>query len=290
IINSDAGSYLVYSSTVTGLANNLTVTTSDASLDNISTNNTTEQTASDAIIVVDGNTITKETNEFKNVIEDVTITAKKVNTGAPATLSIAQDEENAKELINEFVDGFNALMDNITGLGAPKLGRLAFDPNIRQVKQKLTDVVINSVTGLTGSLDSLSKIGIDLNKEGKLEVSSFSDSSLPSGSDRLDAALKDNLDQVGEIFASTDGIATQMTSFIDTYIDSSGVLTSRETSLNEQISNIGQEWTELEERLRSYEETLRKRFTALDATLAGYNATAEYVKSSLSNITGNSDD
>jgi len=289
IINSDAGSYLVYSSTVTGLANNLTITTSDASLDNISTANTVEQSASNAIIIVDGNTITNDSNEFKNVIEDVTITAKTINTGNPATLTISQDEDNAKELINEFVDGFNALMDNIIGLGAPKLGRLAFDPNVRQVKQKLTDVVINSVTGLTGDLDSLSKIGIDLNKEGKLEVSSFSSNSLPSGDERLDAALKDNLDQVGEIFASTDGIATQMTAFIETYIDSSGVLSSRETSLNEQISDIDQEWTDLEERLRSYEETLRKRFTALDATLAGYNATAEYVKSSLSNLTGNND-
>ena len=289
IINSDAGSYLVYSSTVTGSANNLTVTTSDVSLDNISTNNTTEQSASDAIIVVDGNTITNDSNEFQNVIEDVTITAQAVNTGSPATLTIAQDEDNAKELINEFVDGFNALMDNITGLGAPTQGRLAFDPNVRQVKQKLTDVVINSVTGLTGSLESLNDIGIDLNKEGKLEISSFSSNSLPSGEERLNAALKDNLDQVGEIFASTDGIATQMTTFIDTCIDSSGVLTSRETSLNEQISDIDQEWTDLEERLRTYEETLRKRFTALDATLAGYNATAEYVQSSLSNLTGSDD-
>ncbi|QBG35227.1 flagellar filament capping protein FliD [Litorilituus sediminis] len=290
IINSDAGSYLIYTSSITGLANNLTVTNSDASLDNISTNNTVEQSATNAIIEVDGNRVIKDTNEFKNLIEDVTITAKKVNVGAPATLTIAQDEANGRELIDEFVNGFNALMDNITGLGAPKLGRLAFDPNVRQVKQQLTDIVINSVTGLTGDLESLSDIGIELNKEGKLEVSSFSTTSLPSGEERLTAALKNNLDQVGEIFASTDGIATQMTAFIDTYTDSDGVLTLRESSLNEQISGISQEWEDLEQRLRSYEETLRKRFTALDATIAQYNATGDYVKSSLANIIGNNDD
>lgn len=290
IINSDSGSYLVYTSTKTGLANNLTVTNDNASLDNISTNNTIEQSAKDGIIIVDGNTITQETNEFKNVIEDVTITAKKENIGNPTTLTIAQDEANGRELIDEFVNGFNALMDNITGLGAPKLGRLAFDPNIRQVKQQLTDTVINSVTGLTGDLESLSDIGIELNKDGKLEVSSFSTTSLPSGEERLNAALENNLDQVGEIFASTDGIATQMTAFIDTYTDSDGVLTLRESSLNEQISGISQEWEDLEQRLRSYEETLRKRFTALDATIAQYNATGDYVKSSLANIIGNNDD
>lgn len=290
IINSDTGSYLVYTSTKTGLANNLTVTNDNASLDNISTNNTVEQSAKDGIILVDGNTITQETNEFKNVIEDVTITAKKENIGNPTTLTIAQDEENGRELIDEFVNGFNALMDNITGLGAPKLGRLAFDPNVRQVKQQLTDIVINSVTGLTGDLESLSDIGIELNKEGKLEVSSFSTTSLPSGEERLSAALENNLDQVGEIFASTDGIATQMTAFIDTYTDSDGVLTLRESSLNEQISGIDQEWEDLEQRLRSYEETLRKRFTALDATIAQYNATGDYVKSSLASLVGNNDD
>ena len=289
IINSDSGSFLVFNSQVTGLANNLTVTTSDASLDAISTNNSVEQAAQDAVIYVDGNKVTNSSNEFKNVIEDVTITAKTVNTGTPADISIAQDGENGTDLIKEFVAGFNDLMTSITGLGAPQQGRLAFDPNLRQVKQQLTDMVINNVAGLTGGIDSLSDIGIDITKNGTLEISAASGSSLPSGQDRLTAALENNLAEVGEIFASTNGVATKMSESINNYIGTNGTLIEREKSLNEQLSGIEGEYEALEDYLRNYEETLRKRFTFLDNTVAQYNATGSFLDSALAGLSKSSD-
>lgn len=289
IINSDSGSFLVFNSQVTGLANNLTVTTSDASLDAISTNNSVEQAAQDAVIYVDGNKVTNSSNEFKNVIEDVTITAKTVNTGTPADISIAQDGENGTDLIKEFVAGFNDLMTSITGLGAPQQGRLAFDPNLRQVKQQLTDMVINNVAGLTGGIDSLSDIGIDITKNGTLEISAASGSSLPSGQDRLTAALENNLAEVGEIFASTNGVATKMSESINNYIGTNGTLIEREKALNEQLSGIKDEYEDLEAYLRNYEDTLRKRFTFLDNTVAQFNATSSFLTSALAGLNKSSE-
>jgi len=289
IINSDSGSFLVFNSQVTGAANNLTVTASDSSLDAISTNNTVEQSAQDAVIYVDGNKVTNSSNEFKNVIEDVTITAKTVNTGTPADISIAQDGENGTSLIKEFVAGFNDLMTNITGLGAPQQGRLAFDPNLRQVKQQLTDMVINNVAGLTGGIDSLSDIGIDITKNGTLEISAASGSSLPSGQDRLTAALENNLTEVGEIFASTNGVATKMSESINNYIGTNGTLIEREKALNEQLSGIKDEYADLEAYLRNYEDTLRKRFTFLDNTVAQFNATSSFLTSALAGLNKSSE-
>lgn len=289
IINSDSGSFLVFNSQVTGAANNLTVTTSNTSLDAISTNNTVEQSAQDAVIYVDGNKVTNSSNEFKNVIEDVTITAKTVNTGTPADISIAQDGENGTSLIKEFVAGFNDLMTNITGLGAPQQGRLAFDPNLRQVKQQLTDMVINNVAGLTGGIDSLSDIGIDITKNGTLEISASSSSSLPSGQDRLTAALENNLTEVGELFASTNGVATKMSESINNYIGTNGTLIVREKALNEQLSGIKDEYEDLEAYLRNYEDTLRKRFTFLDNTVAQFNATSSFLTSALAGLNKSSE-
>ena len=279
----------MFNSQVTGLANNLTVTTSDASLDAISTNNSVEQVAQDAVIYIDGNKATSSSNEFKNVIEDVTITAKTVNLGTPATINIAQDEENGTTLINEFVDGFNALMTNITGLGAPQQGRLAFDPNLRQVKQQLTDMVINNVAGLTGGIDSLSDIGIDITKYGTLEISASSGNSLPSGQERLASALESNLAEVGAIFASTNGVATKMSESINNYIGTNGTLIVREKALNEQLSGIKDEYEDLEAYLRNYEDTLRKRFTFLDNTVAQFNATSSFLTSALAGLNKSSE-
>ena len=76
ILNTDTGSFLIYNSEVTGLANELSVTSADASLDKlVSTNPNVQkvQAAQDASVTIDNVSITNSTNEFKNVIEDLTI-------------------------------------------------------------------------------------------------------------------------------------------------------------------------------------------------------------------------
>jgi len=286
IINGDSGSYLIFNSTITGAANNLTVTTSDASLNNISVNNTqtAEQISTDAIITVDGETITQDNNIFKNIIEDVTITAKELSSGTPAVLTLEQDEENGADLLNEFVAGFNELVDQLTGLGASKQGRLAFDASVRQVKQQITNVAIQTVSGLSGPLSALTDLGLELDKDGKLQISTFTSENIATGADRMSNALQNNSESIGELFASSNGIATQMSSIIDSYIDFDGVLEQRETSLEERLSGVADEWEALESRLRSYEDTLRKQFTALDTTIAQYNATGDFLTSSLANL------
>jgi len=290
-----SGTFLVFDSQVTGEANALTVTTSDASLDKISTNNTVERIAQDAKITIDANPdanppiagtiVSSSTNEFKNVIEDVTITAKAITAADDtALLSIAQDKENGKTLIDEFIAGYNELVLQLTGLGAPKQGRLAFDPNVRQVKRDLADIAIETLDGSTGSLTSLSDIGLGLNSEGKLEKSTFNFSNGGTGQERFDNALSNNLADVGELFASSGGIASQLTEMIESYTDSDGVLTQREKTLNERVSDIKIEYETLETRLRSYEATLRKQFSFLDATVSQFNATGDFLTSALANL------
>lgn len=286
IINGGSGSFLVFDSQVTGTANELSITTSDASLDGLSTNNTTVTSAQDAQITIDGTLVSSSSNEFKNTIEDVTITAKEVTTvGTPAVLSIAQDKENGETLINEFIAGYNELVNNLTGLGAAKAGRLAFDPNVRQVKRELADIAIQAVSGLTGGLTSLTDIGLEINKDGQLEISTFTYENTGSGQERLNKALENNSSELGELFASTGGIASQLTAMISGYTDSDGVLTQRENSLTEQVSDIDDEYETLEARLRSYEETLRKQFSFLDSTVSQYNATGDWLTSTLASLT-----
>lgn len=286
IINAQSGSFLVFDSQVTGASNALTISTSDASLDAISTNNTTARAAQNAAITIDGIAVSSDSNEFKNVIEDLTITAKEVTSvGAPAVIAIEQDTESGSTLIDEFISGYNALVDHLTGLSAPKQGRLAFDPNVRQVKRELTDIAIQGVTGLSGSLNGLSDIGLEINRDGRLEKSTFSSNNIPSGQQRLDNALENDLSNLGELFASSDGIATKMADMIDGYISSSGVLTQRETTLNERVNGIADEYSELQTRLRSYEDTLRKQFTYLDGVIAQYSKTGDFLTASLANLT-----
>ena len=283
VLNGSSGSFLVFDSQITGADNALSITSSDSSLDNISTNNTVVKNAQDAQIVIDGSTtVNSSTNEFKNTIEDLTLNVSQLTeAGKSANISVTQDTENGKDLINEFINGFNSLVDNLTGLAAPKQGRLAFDPNIRQIKQDLANTVIGSVSGLSGSVDALADLGLEIDKTGKMKISTFSSENIASGQEKLNSALANKTDEIGKLFASDNGIATKMSELIDGYIASDGVLTQREKSLNERVSGIKDEYEELETRLRSYEDTLRNRFSFLDSTIAQYNATGDFIKASL---------
>lgn len=289
VINVTGESYLTYSSERTGASNGLTVTTSDASLDAISTDLQPKQSALDAIIEIDGASVTSETNEFQNSIEDVTITATVVNIGEPTTISLSQDEDNGQTLINNFISSYNALFDTLSDLSDPENGELAFDANVRSMKSQLVNVVTGTVSGLTGSIDSLDDIGITLNKSGHLEIGTTTYGTLDTGSEKLSSALENNLGDIGELFASSNGVSTQLNTLLDSYIGSTGTITERNSALSVEISGIADEYQALEDRLRDYEDTLRRKFTFLDQTVSQFNATSVWLTSALSNNTSNKD-
>ena len=286
IINADSGSFLILNSSETGSANSLTVTSSDASLASISTNNTVEQAAQDAIITIDGNTITNGTNEFKNIIEDVTITANAVTTDENSIISIAQDTESGRQLLDDFVSSYNTLVGQLNNLGDPQSGSLAFDPNIRQVRQQISDILLETVSD--SSIGNLQNLGIELDEDGRLEVSTFRSENIATGEQRITDALSNNLEEVGKLFASDDGVATRISSVIDNYIDSDGVLSERRTSLNSQLSDLGDRVDAFADRLADFEARLIAQFTALDSAVAGFNTTRDFVANALSSNTNNS--
>lgn len=291
IINSDSGSYLVYRSEISGDSNNLSVTTSDSSLDDISTNTTqdADDVAKSAKVYVDGNLVTQDTNEFKNIIEDVTFVAQNENLGSPTVVTISQDEDNGTTLINNFVNAFNTLRYTLDSLGNAETGELAFDANVRQVKSQLNAIVGDSVSGVSGSLSRLDEIGITLNKDGLLEISSVGIGDMDSGTEKLSSALSDRLSEVGEIFASDDGVATNLLTMIDSYNGSDGTLSLRSTTLNASLANIPDEYETLETRLRDYEDTLRSKFTFLDQTVSLYSSTGDWLSSTLKSLSPSSD-
>jgi len=284
LVNHDGGTYLSYSSSETGTDNALTVTTADVALADLATNATETNPAQNAKIEIDGNTVSSSTNTFKNSIEDVTIVANKVTASGSTSLGISQDTSVASTLINDFVAGYNALVDNMIGLGAPVQGRLAFDPDLRSMKNQLSKIVTSTVSSISGDINSLSSIGILVNKEGKLEASAVSIGTMQSGSDQLKDSITNNLDEVGALFATTDGVVSQITDLIESYNDSDGSLTEREKALNIDLTGIKEDYTTLEARLRDYEDTLRSRFSFLDSTVAGFNATSTFLTSALAPV------
>jgi len=280
IINGASGPILSYTSSITGNSNSLAVTTSDVSLDSISTNLTSKQTANSASAQVDGIVVTSSSNTFTNAIQDISFTAVKVtDVGVPIILDVSVDKATVKGKIQTFVTALNDFQSISAKLGqssADSTGSLAGDVTLRLLDRKIKTVLQNTVTGLTSNTNSLNSLGITFNNTGTLVI----DETI------LDSILTTNFDGIADVFASTNGVSVQLQSTISSYLGSGSVIKIREDSLNDQKRRLETDRLNFEYRIGQLETQLRRKFGAMDSIVAKFNNTGSFLTQQLANLPG----
>ena len=301
----DGGAKLVFSSSVTGEGNDLVIVNDDdlADLQRVSTTDSTETAsylttaagneAKNAKATIDGLEVESSTNEFENTIQNVSFEASSVSaldtdgvTYKTSTLTIGNDTEGLDKKIRDFVDNYNSLSKEISSLtryGQSELeddGALAGDFMVRSIQTGIANIVGDSVDGNT--LGGLFGIGVELNDDGELEISSTDDFGLGSGEDRLKEALEDNFDDIAGIFTDEDnGIAARLYDYVYEYTTFSGLLTERENAVKDEKDQLAGEREQFELRMLSYEQILRDKYLNLDQTVASLNQTGNALLASL---------
>lgn len=287
IINTGTESKLVFTSNVTGTGNDLVISNDNAELDAVSTEANAGgaggisiaagNEAKDAIIKVDGITITNDSNTFKDAVQDMTITAKRQSVdGEIAKLSVDVDRESVTTLVDEFIKNYNNLIGQIglqTRVGKPLNG----DSTIRSFDSQLINALSTELTD-AGPFSSIFDIGLGVDKDGYLEKSSLVRS--------LNEAMDENYDDIGTAFAGENGIAKKLEGLLSNYVDSSGILKQRENSLNSQLDDLEDDIDNHEYRMESLEESLRKKYAGLDVLIAQMQQTQSYLGAQLSSLPG----
>ena len=282
VIKVDSGSQLVLTSDKVGAANTISIGATDTDaldgndLNRLATASLTSiQTASDAIIYVDGQKVTKAGNSFSDVISGVTITLKKADLSKTETLNIALDKDSAKSKVNDFIKAYNSLAGTMSSLSSynaetKQASRLFGDSTLRGVQNQVRQVLANPVSGVPG-VSTLAEIGIKTNKSGVLELDAT----------KLDSVIASNFEAVSQLFAATDGLATRFDGVLKNYLSSDGALSSRVDGANKQIRGITDQRDKLNIRLAALESRYRKQFTAMDALVGQLQATGSYLDSAI---------
>ncbi len=277
----DTGSVLIFNSSTTGLGNDLDVTfTGDASLADLSTGLTQNSAASDATIEIDGFEASSSTNTFTDIIEGVTLDAAKINTvGATETLTVSLDTANTKSLITSFVDTYNGFVELTKQLGsadenAP--GLLLGDYTLRQVSSQVRNLFSSTISSASGSFNSLTSLGITSTQEGLLEIDD----------EQLTSAIESDFEKFDDLFAGDQGFATRLRDLVEDYTSSTGIIATRETSLNEQLSQIADDRISLDLRIEKLQFRLTNQFAAMDAIVAQFNSTQSYIAQQFENLPG----
>lgn len=80
------------------------------------------------------------------------------------------------------------------------------------------------------------------------------------------------------------GFAYQLDKLVDSFLSSSGVLTSRTDGINSSIKDIENRREALNRRLETVEARYRKQFVALDTLISSMNQTSTYLQQQLANL------
>ena len=284
VINGVNGTQLQLSSSKTGVANAFTISANATSSDGLTALATQLGTpgkleAQDAKFSLDGIDVTSPTNSVSGALNGVTIALTKTG---DTTLNVTQDSSAAQTAVQGFVDAYNAYNTAVQQLdynpSTKAVGALFGDTTMTSVERSVSSVLSGAVSG--NSIGTLANLGITRGDDGTMTLDSA----------KLTAALTANPNAVQNLFAGTNGYATKLNAALDTYTSSTGIIATRTTSLNNNLTQLGTQQTALDNRMAQYQDQLQKQYTNLDTLMSSLNNTSSYLTTALAQLenSGNS--
>ncbi len=228
IVNDGSGNRLVVTSKDTGEVNSLKISATDDDGNNTdasglsalaydplaSSNNMTQMMAAkNALLNVDGMSISKPTNTISDVIQGVTLTLKGVTSTSNA-LSVATDTDTIQSSVQSFVDAYNSLNTSMRSLtkfvsaGSSSNGVLLGDSTVRNMMVKLKSMLSASSPTAT-TYKTLSDIGVSMGTDGSLSLDST----------KLQKAITTNVSDVAKLFSPSATTTDPQVSYISSKTD-----------------------------------------------------------------------
>jgi flagellar hook-associated protein 2 len=240
--------------------------------------------ANKALISINNIDVERDSNTIDDLIEGLTLTLKDEDPTETMTVSVSANYNNAKGQIDSFVEAFNSVIDTLDGLQSYNkesgaAGNLLGDSTTNILRSGMRRMIFASFSDVSGDLNSLSRLGIEVEETGKLSF----DSSV------FTSAMEDSADDVTTFFTKNDssskGFAVQFEAFLKGYLDGTdGILSAKIDGYTRSASRIDDNITSIENRLSTREDTLRSQYAALEQLLSTYTSTASYLTSQLSVI------
>ncbi|TAL86809.1 MAG: flagellar capping protein [Rhodanobacter sp.] len=283
VVNGTNGSQLLLSSNKTGVANGFSITASSSSSSGLSSLASTLNTAGsneakDALLSLNGISVDSASNSVSGALDGVTLNLTALGS---TQLTVKQDTASTVSTIQAFVSAYNSYVGSIGTLSSynpttQAAGPLLGDATLNSAVNQISGVLSKGVPG--NSIGSLASLGIIRQADGTLALNSTT----------LTAALSANPAAVQDLFAGSNGYATNLNSVIDGFTASTGILTTREQSLNGRLTQLSSQQSALDARMAVYQQQLQTEYTNLDRLMSSLNNTSSFLTTSLAQLTNTS--
>jgi flagellar hook-associated protein 2 len=229
--------------------------------------------AKNALILVDGFEVESASNNISQAIPGVSLALKAKTTG-PFNVTIEDDTEALGKKVADFVTAYNDVVNKthkLAGFGSAKASNplLAGDSTLRGITSRMNTQLTKTLG--TGEFNTFASIGIRLNNDGTIKLDQS----------KLDNAIAKNSKAVTDIMAGSEassGIMDMMRDMLtDITTPTKGLLDARKDGLDARARRFDDQIAREEKRLESLESRLRKTFSDMDATVAGYHNQLNYL-------------
>ncbi|MGS0691993.1 flagellar filament capping protein FliD [Shewanella sp. 30m-9] len=283
---------LMLTSKETGEANAI-----DVKMDGADWGMTERKAAQDALATLNGIDIQSSSNNLTNVIDGVSIELNKVHAvGESSSIKIKSDTDSSEQAIEDFVDIFNDLMDEInkltrsmgsealddlnnenddnsdsdededkdedddfnSSITEDQLGVLKGDSSIRMLQQNMRDAIFDAApNGMR-----LSDIGVEMGRDGKLDIDK----------DKLSKALKDDPDAIQAMFTDSGSYIDRLDTIIDPFTKFQGSMDLKQDNLEKQIERVETSMDNHDRQMEQRYQIYLAQFTAMEATISQLNS------------------
>ncbi len=267
--------------------------------------------AEDAVIVMNGIEITRESNEIDDLLPGVNITLHGSG-DQPVTLSVARDLESIKEGLFNFIGYYNQLLMHVDILtrqdegvleaavfldddekeqAEEDLGLFRGNTTLMQLKSRLQRIMMDPHPTDGGqALSLLAQIGISTSG-GQFQTSGVVDRTRLRGylqidEDKLEESVNRMGDWVKQLFgydsdndlAIDSGAAYQLDNYLKAYVGIGGIVSNRMAALDNSIARKDREIERYNEHLEDYEAALRNKFGAMEGALNNLEKSSQAIE------------
>jgi flagellar hook-associated protein 2 len=243
---------------------------------------TTAQAAQDSEFKVDGVTYGRATNRVSDVIAGVDLTLKSEAPGTAVIIGTQRPVDTLRETAGDFVSVFNTLKSNLKAAREASGGA----QSLRALDQQLARLIGQSVNSHP-TLNSLSDIGIQTNRDGTISLNSAvfeaAIAADPSAVEALFAPTRDATHSA----VSDPGISGALTSLRDSVLGENGSLVTLQKRFETESSNISRDRDRMELREAAYRARLERQYGTMDARIGALRSTQSYLEQQVKVWTNN---
>jgi flagellar hook-associated protein 2 len=202
VITDSSGSRLSIVSGTSGAAGQLAPIATNTLADGGTSISFTGQPGKDAVMQVDGVTVTSSSNTVTNAIPGVSFQLLASDVGSPVQVEITNGTTDIATAVSNFVSAYNTVIGDInmeegndsSGNPEPLYG----SPILAQLQSGITGALFAG--SASGSIGNITQLGISMNDDGTLTLDA----------DTLSSALNSNLSDVAGFFQNTGSFGQTM--------------------------------------------------------------------------------